>query len=61
MLTTLWNFTGGSDGAIPAAGLISDESGALYGTTQSGGTSGNGVVFKLTPRVDHQTAWILRA
>src|SRR5919197_6327784 len=34
-------------GANPAAGLIADSSGNLYGTTFSGG--GNGVVFKLSP------------
>jgi hypothetical protein len=28
---------GASDGANPAAGLISDTNGALYGTTQGGG------------------------
>jgi hypothetical protein len=39
-----------ADGAIPASGLIMDEHGALYGTTQSGGSDGrSGTVFKLTP------------
>ena len=47
--TVLYSFTGGSDGAVPAAGLIADSSGNLYGTTSSGGASGNGVVFKLSP------------
>ena len=32
-LTTLWNFTGGSDGAFPFYGLIIDPAGDLYGTT----------------------------
>jgi uncharacterized repeat protein (TIGR03803 family) len=36
-----------TDGAFPPAGVIMDASGALYGTTNAGGTSGNGVVFKL--------------
>jgi uncharacterized repeat protein (TIGR03803 family) len=31
------------------AGLIADSAGNLYGTTQIGGASGNGVVFKLSP------------
>jgi uncharacterized repeat protein (TIGR03803 family) len=44
--TVLYTFTGGTDGAKPAAGLVSDEAGDLYGTTYEGG-SGNGVVFKL--------------
>jgi uncharacterized repeat protein (TIGR03803 family) len=47
--TVLHAFTGGGDGANPQAGLISDGSGNLYGTTAKGGPSGNGVVFKLSP------------
>jgi uncharacterized repeat protein (TIGR03803 family) len=35
------------DGIIPAAGLLRDESGDLYGTTSHGGASRQGVVFKL--------------
>jgi uncharacterized repeat protein (TIGR03803 family) len=42
-------FTGGkTDGAYPQAGLESDPSGNLYGTTVSGGAGGAGTVFKLT-------------
>jgi len=37
-----------SDGVGPN-GLIIDAQGNLYGTTSQGGTSGNGVVFMLTP------------
>jgi uncharacterized repeat protein (TIGR03803 family) len=40
------NFTGGVDGANPAAGLTMDAAGNLYGTAASGG-SGYGTVFKL--------------
>lgn len=39
-----------NDGANPESSLIFDESGNLYGTTFSGGASGNGIVFKLTPK-----------
>jgi hypothetical protein len=35
--TVLHSFTGGSDGGNPAAGLIADSSGNLYGTTADGG------------------------
>ena len=43
----LYSFTGtGGDGANPWAGLITDSSGNLYGTTPSGG-SGYGTVFEL--------------
>jgi hypothetical protein len=60
--TVLYSFTGGSDGATPFAGLISDDNGALYSTTYNGGGSGNcflgcGTVFKLTPPSKGQTAW----
>src|SRR5580700_3611337 len=47
----LYAFTGGADGASPAAGVIADSSGNLYGTTLYGGaapgTKGSGVVYKL--------------
>jgi len=45
--TVLHSFTGGTDGASPQGGLVRDKAGNLYGTTASGGASGNGVVFKL--------------
>ncbi|QGM46299.1 choice-of-anchor tandem repeat GloVer-containing protein [Methylocystis heyeri] len=46
--TAIYNFTGGADGANPLSQLIMDTGGALYGSTQAGG-SGNGVVFQLRP------------
>jgi uncharacterized repeat protein (TIGR03803 family) len=46
----LHSFTGPpNDGENPLAGLISDNAGALYGTTQYGGGGSLGTVFKLTP------------
>ena len=45
--TVIETFPGGAQGAVPYAGLILDSSGNLYGTTQKGGISGNGTVFKL--------------
>jgi uncharacterized repeat protein (TIGR03803 family) len=46
----LHNFTHGNDGANPHADLVRDPSaGTLYGTTELGGSSGLGTVFKLDP------------
>jgi uncharacterized repeat protein (TIGR03803 family) len=42
----------GADGQHPAAGLVLDKAGNLYGTTDEGGASGLGVVFKLKPNPD---------
>ena len=47
--TVIWNFANGSDGAFPKGGVVLDEAGNLYGTTQEGGTPGYGTVFKLKP------------
>jgi uncharacterized repeat protein (TIGR03803 family) len=47
--TILYSFLRHPDGANPAASLIADKSGALYGTAQYGGTSDCGTIFKLTP------------
>jgi uncharacterized repeat protein (TIGR03803 family) len=44
--TVLKNFTGGSDGANPNRTLVLLGN-TLYGTTESGGLSGNGTVFSL--------------
>jgi uncharacterized repeat protein (TIGR03803 family) len=55
--TTLYAFTGGNDGGIPQAGLVADAKGNLYGTTYSGGASGEGVVFELSPPANGGTAW----
>jgi uncharacterized repeat protein (TIGR03803 family) len=48
-LSVLYSFTGGADGSQPLAGLVRDAADNLYGTTQIGGASGNGVVFKVDP------------
>ena len=55
--SSLYNFTGGSDGGYPIAGVILDANGNLYGTTPFGGSPyhcsayGNGcrVVFEIMP------------
>ena len=45
----LYSFLGGADGFFPAADLIFDAAGNLYGTTGYGGAYDNGTVFELTP------------
>ena len=45
----LYSFTGKPDGASPWAGVIFDQSGNLYGTTEFGGAYGYGTVFELIP------------
>ena len=46
---TLHSFQRATEGAFPAAGLIFDPSGHLYGTASFGGSGGGGTVFSLTP------------
>jgi uncharacterized repeat protein (TIGR03803 family) len=46
-LATLYSFTGGNDGGTPN-GLVQGTNGALYGTTQLGGTNFGGTIFTLT-------------
>jgi len=46
---------GGADGASPSAGVVMDAAGNLYGTTDGGGSTGAGVVFKIDP-AGHETA-----
>jgi uncharacterized repeat protein (TIGR03803 family) len=55
-LTTLYSFTGGTDGGDPVAGLVQATNGYFYGTTEYGGsgancasTGGCGTVFKIAP------------
>lgn len=49
--TTLYSFTGGSDGGFPIGRVIRDAGGSLYGITSLGGdpTCSCGTVFQLKP------------
>lgn len=56
--TVLWTFNG-ADGANPYGSLILDKSGQhLYGTTNSGGLSNAGVVFKVNGVRTATTTWL---
>jgi uncharacterized repeat protein (TIGR03803 family) len=46
-VTDVYDFLGGSQGALPLAGLVIDTAGNVYGTTSVGGDKGVGAVFKL--------------
>jgi uncharacterized repeat protein (TIGR03803 family) len=45
-ITTLASFNG-TNGTYPQGGLVIDSHGNLYGTTSSGGTSGDGTIFEV--------------
>ena len=63
--TVLYRFGGGADGGSPFATLIVDSRGHLYGTTvgsgntgpRCGGTTGCGVVFRLSPPAAPGANW----
>jgi len=60
-----WTYTiihafNGTDGGLPQAGVVIGGSGKLYGTTLGGGTSGDGVVFELTPPGSLVGSWTYR-
>ena len=57
--SALYAFTGprNGDGAYPLGGVVTDFTGAVYGTTQSGGKHGVGTAFKLTPPAAGETQW----
>jgi hypothetical protein len=46
-LTTLYNFTNGTDGSYPYAGVTLDSSGNVYGTATRGGQYGWGTLFEI--------------
>ncbi len=49
-VNSLYQFTGGADGADPYDRVVFGPDGVLYGTAYEGGNDNNGVVFKLQPR-----------
>ena len=57
-LTTLHNFAGfPSEGSLPVGGLVQASNGGFYGTTEAGGSVGDGSIFSLSgPPVPTTTA-----
>lgn len=58
--TVLYAFTGGTDGGTPLAGLVMDDSGNLFGTTEYGGSEGivpAGTIFEVTPKGHEKVLW----
>ena len=47
----------GPDGAHPNGGVVRDPEGNIYGTTNFGGSAGDGIVFELTPPAVGDGAW----
>jgi uncharacterized repeat protein (TIGR03803 family) len=45
--SVIYSFAGYPDGANPYAGLVMDNAGNLYGTTENGGASRFGTIFKI--------------
>jgi uncharacterized repeat protein (TIGR03803 family) len=59
--TTLHSFQGGAtDGVEPEGALLLDSSGNIFGTTKTGGPSGLGTVFELTPPLAGSSTWTER-
>ena len=61
-LKTLHSFCAESkcaDGSQPVAGLLRDDAGNLYGTTEVGGMDDGGVVFELSPNGDQWSYQVL--
>jgi uncharacterized repeat protein (TIGR03803 family) len=58
--SVLFNFSGGSDGGNPTAGVIIDKKGTLFGTASTGGNGipfPGGVIFRLDPPQTDGGAW----
>jgi uncharacterized repeat protein (TIGR03803 family) len=55
--TNLWSFGNGNDGTYPDAGLVQGSDGNFYGTTQQGGASGAGTVFRIGLSGNETNLW----
>jgi uncharacterized repeat protein (TIGR03803 family) len=55
--SVLYSFTDQEDGSYPAAALILDSAGNLYGTSVGDQTNSDGAVFQLAPPAEKGGAW----
>jgi uncharacterized repeat protein (TIGR03803 family) len=55
--SVLYSFTAPPNGVRPAAPVVSDAAGNLYGTTYTGAKSGYGTVYELSPPANGKTKW----
>jgi hypothetical protein len=58
----LYSFQGGTDGSLPAGGVIFDKAGNLYGVTNEGGSTACppgwcGTIYQLSPPAQKGGAW----
>ena len=54
-ITTLASFSSYTIGADLTGGVVEDSSGDLFGTTQAGGATGDGIVYELSPTAQPPT------
>lgn len=59
--TSIYNFTGGNDGANPTGPLTFDRSGNIYGTTDRGGSAGFGTIYELMRSGNDWTETVLHS
>jgi uncharacterized repeat protein (TIGR03803 family) len=55
--SVLYNFQGGDSYGLYPSGLVFDNSGNLYGTTESGGIYESGTIFELSPPATEGDQW----
>ncbi len=59
--TTLYSFTAPPNGVRPAAGVVADKAGHLFGTTYTGAANGTGTVYELFPPTKNGASWSEKA
>jgi uncharacterized repeat protein (TIGR03803 family) len=57
VVTTLFAFSSPKDGYVPLTTPVLAKNGDIYGTTEYGGTNGDGVIYKLTAQGQYQVLY----